>query len=361
MSFAAPDSLLDERLVAFVERMPKVELHLHLEGSIRPATLLDLAKKYGVALPAEDPAGLATWLQFRDFPHFIEAWLIIVKCIPNAADLTRITRELGEDAAAQRIRYLQVSFVPSTHQRYNGLPYDEVWAGIRAGADWVERTLDLRLEFVPDFPRNLRPGGERWVERTAELAIAHQNDGVAALGLGGYEVGNPPELFEDIFREAKARGLASWPHAGETVGPESIWGAIRALGADRLAHGIRAVEDPELVRYLAAEQIACDVCPTSNVCLKVYPSLREHPIRRLLDAGVPVTVSTDDPTMFGTTMTKELLELARAHNFTPADLARLTRTAIDVCFLREPAKARLRERVEHELTEAAAAADVSLE
>lgn len=359
-------SAVDERLACFIRRMPKVELHLHLEGSIRPATLLELARRHRVDLPANDLEGLRRWYRFRDFPHFIEVWLVVLKCLREPADFARITRELVESAAEQRVRYLQVTFVPATHAKLNGLSYDEVWAGIKEGAGRAAqpngsgREPDVRLQFVPDFPRTLRPGRDAAVEATAEWAVAHRHEGVVGLGLGGYEVGNPPEPFEAVFRYAKARGLRSWPHAGETAGPESVWGAVRALGADRIAHGARAAEDPALLAYLAERRIGCDVCPTSNVCLGVYPSLEAHPIRRLIEAGVPVTVNSDDPPLFHTTLTDELLALARTQAFTASELAALVRAGVEVSFLPDAEKAALGARIDAELAEAARDAAVTL-
>jgi aminodeoxyfutalosine deaminase len=145
---------IDERLEWFIRQMPKVELHLHLEGSIRPVTLLDLARRHGIELPANDVEGLARWYRFRDFPHFVEIYLAICSCLRDGADFARITRELSESAVAHQVRYVQAAFVPSTHQRFKGMPYGEVWGGIHKGAAWVERELGVRLQlqFAPDFP-----------------------------------------------------------------------------------------------------------------------------------------------------------------------------------------------------------------
>ena len=352
--------VMNDRLRQFIQRMPKVELHVHLEGTIQPGTLLELARRHDVDLPANDAQGISEWYRYRDFPHFIEIWLVINSCLRDGADFARITRELGENAAAQHTHYLQVSFVPSTHLRFQGVPYDEVWDGIREGATRAEKTFGVHMEFVPDFPRNLRTGDDGSVEATTEWAIAHQEEGIVALGLGGYEVGNPPELFSEIFTYAKAKGLRSWPHAGETEGPASIWGAVNALGADRIAHGIRAVEDPALVAYLAEHQIGCDVCPTSNVRLGVYRSMADHPIRRLIDAGVPVTINSDDPPMFNTSLTDEFHALAGVHEFTASELSNLVRTGVDVSFLGDGEKLMLREKIKRELRNAAAQTGVDL-
>ncbi len=351
---------MDDRLRQFIRQMPKVELHVHLEGTIQPGTLLELARRHNVELPASDAQGISEWYRYRDFPHFIEIWLVINSCLRDGADFARITRELGENAAAQHAHYLQVSFVPSTHLRFQGVPYDEVWDGIREGATRAEKTFGVRMDFVPDFPRSLRTGDDGSVEATTEWAIAHQEEGIVALGLGGYEVGNPPELFSEVFTYARANGLRSWPHAGETEGPASIWGAVNALGADRIAHGIRAVEDPALVAYLAEHHIGCDVCPTSNVRLGVYRSIADHPIRRLIEAGVPVTINSDDPPMFNTSLTDEFHALAGVHEFTASELSDLVRTGVEVSFLDGREKLVLKEKIERELRNAATQTGVDL-
>jgi adenosine deaminase len=340
---------MDARLERFIRQMPKVELHLHLEGTVRPTTLMELARHHGVKLPVSNLDELAQWFHFRSFRHFLDIWLAVLGCLRTAADFARITRELGETAAAQRVRYLEAIFTPATHERYKGMTHDEVWAGIREGARSAQRDLDVQMRFIVDVPRNRRPGDDGTVEATVAWAIAHGDDGIVALGLGGSERDNPPELFTDLFRHAKAHGLRVYPHAGETEGPESIWGAIRALDADRIAHGVRAVDDPGLLAHLAGKGIACDVCPTSNVRLGVYPSLVEHPIRRLLAAGVRVTLNSDDPALFQTTLTDELLAVARTHGLTAAELATLVRTAVDVSFTTTDEKAALGARIDAEI------------
>jgi adenosine deaminase len=149
----------------------------------------------------------------------------------------------------------------------------------------------------------------------ADWAAENMHNGIIALGLGGPEVGNPPEVFQEVFERITAASLPSLPHAGETEGPESIWGAIKALSAVRIGHGVRCLEDPELVRYLRKNQIPLDVCPTSNVCLGVVPSFAEHPLPQLLDEGLLITINSDDPPMFDTTLTDEYLRIVEAYDF----------------------------------------------
>ena len=340
---------MDPRLERFIVQMPKIELHLHLEGTVRPATLLALARRHGIALPAENVDGVSRWYRFTSFRHFLDIWLTVLSCLRDPSDFARITRELGEDAARQNVRYVEAIFTPATHERYKGMSADEVWAGIREGAASLQGELGVRMQFIADVPRNRRPATDGAVEATVEWAIAHREQGVVAVGLGGAEAENPPELFVEVFRHAKAHGLRVYPHAGETVGPESVWGAVRALEADRVAHGIRAVEDGDLLAHLAAHGIACDVCPTSNIRLGVYPSLAEHPIRRLRAAGVPVSIGSDDPGLFQITLTDELVALARTHAFTARELADVVRTAADVSFTAKAEKAALRARIDAEI------------
>ena len=343
---------MDSRLDRFIRQMPKVELHLHLEGTVRPATLLELARHHGITLPVRDLDELAQWYRFRSFRHFLDIWLAVLGCLRTAADFARITRELGESAAEQRVRYLEAIFTPTTHERYKGMTHDEVWAGIREGARSAQRDHGVQMRFIVDVPRNRRPGDDGTVEATVEWAIAHRDEGIVAVGLGGSERDNPPELFVELFRHVKSHGLRVYPHAGETEGPESIWGAIRALDADRIAHGVRAVDDPSLLAHLAAQGIACDVCPTSNVRLGVYPTMAEHPIRRLLDAGVRVTLASDDPALFQTTLTDEFLAVAHTHRLTATELAALVRTAADVSFTSTTEKAALVTRIDAEMAAA---------
>jgi adenosine deaminase len=203
---------------------------------------------------------------------------------------------------------------------------DQLGALDRTRAQARDEGLELRWIF--DIPRQLQ-GSDRpyWADYTVEAAMAGRDHGVVALGLSSVESGNPPELFAPWFERALGAGLHSVPHAGETEGPDSVWGAVRALGAERIAHGVRAIEDPALVAHLAERAIALDVCPTSNVCLRVYPSLAAHPLRLLHEAGVPVTVNSDDPTMFGTTLREEFSLLASAFELDGQAIEQIRRNA----------------------------------
>ena len=318
----------------FVRAMPKVELHVHLEGAIRPALLLELAQKNGVLLPVETAAQLEQWYRFTDFSHFIEIYLAISSCICTPDDIELIARDFLEGQAAQNIRYSEVIFTPFTHfSRNRHIPFDDQMRALSRARNWAVAELGVDVGWVLDISRNVRP-----VEHSltvVDWAISGMAQGVVGFGVGGPEVGNPPELFEPAFDRARKAGLLSLPHAGETVGPESIWGAIDTLGADRIGHGVRCLEDPSLVAILRDRQIPLDISPTSNVCLGVAPSFAEHPLPRLLEEGLCITLNSDDPPMFNTTLTEEYLKVAHTMNLGLDVLEQLVQNAIGASGLPE--------------------------
>ena len=289
-------------LHTLVAAMPKVELHLHLEGSVQPETLLTLADKNGVRLPASTPEGLRDWYHYRDFDHFISIYGIICSCLQTPDDFAQITYEYGQQMARQNIRYAEITWSPTQHVN-DRLPFEALLEGVNGGRDRAHRDFGVSMNWIPDIVRCL-PDTAMTVAHWLTSPAA-QEAGVVAIGLGGPEVGYPPERFEKAFRFARERGLHSNPHAGETVGPESVWGALHALKAERIGHGVRAIEDAALVEHLATNRIPLEVNPTSNVCLGVYADYATHPLPHLLAAGVMVTINSDDPALFNTTLNDE--------------------------------------------------------
>lgn len=329
-------------LEKFIREMPKVELHVHLEGAIQPKTLLALAKRNNVALPATDPEGLRQWYQFTDFPHFVEIYLTLSQCIRNAADIELIAREFLRGQAAQNILYSEVTYTAYTHYQNYQIPFGEQLAALNRATRWAEETLGVSMRMVIDIARQVTPD-EGMI--TAEWAIKGMNDGVVALGLGGPEVGNPPEKFQSAFDRAREAGLPAVPHAGETVGPESIWGALDNLQAQRIGHGVRCVEDPQLVAVLREQQIHLEVCPTSNLCLKVYPDMPSHPLPKMLAEGLNVSINSDDPPMFNTTLTDEYLRTAKTFGFDIPMMGKLVFNAVDAVLLPAADKDKLSEKM----------------
>jgi aminodeoxyfutalosine deaminase len=289
---------------------PKTELHVHLVGAIPPLTLLELSRRHRVALPADTVEGLREWFRFRDFDHFSEAMRALRPLVTTEDDLELIAYDFAQELARQHVRYAEVMIAPAELER-RGLAFPAWLDAINRARRRALDDVGLELRWIVEINRGL-PEAERayWADRTVEGAIAGMGAGVVALGLSGPEAGHPPEPFAPWFERARAAGLHSVPHAGELGGPESVWGAVRALHPDRIAHGTRAVEDPALVAHLAERRIALDMCPTSNLRLGVCRSLEEHPLRRLRESGVPITVNSDDPTMFGTTLNDEIAALS---------------------------------------------------
>ena len=275
---------------------PKIELHVHLEGTVRAPSLLRIAARNGCELPATTEEELDALYEFRDFDHFIELWIMTTHAIRTDVDFREVVVDYAHEAAAHGAVYVEGIFTPAERVR-TGASWDEVFTGFCDGVDAAEAETGVVVRLTPDIPRGfpLEAGIE-----TARYAAKYANRGVVGLGLGGLEAQHPPEPYAEAFRIAKDAGLGSVPHAGEVAGPASIRGALDALGADRLRHGIRAVEDTDLLAELADRRIVCDVCPVSNVRTRAVASLAEHPLPQLLAAGVPCSVSTDDPAMFAT-------------------------------------------------------------
>jgi len=340
--------MVKQRLHRFAETMPKVELHIHLEGSIRPQTALTLARRHNVRLPADDPEGIQDWFRFRDFRHFIAVYLALSELLRTPEDFEFIVIELGRELARQNVRYAEVTFTAYTHLWQNkGLTPDDLIAGLDAGRAGVRAQFGVALAWIIDIPRNLSFNRVTGLYNgkasgpTVDMALAWKEHGVVALGLGGHEIGAPPEPFAAAFDRARAGGLHSAPHAGEHVGPEGVWGAIRSLQAERLGHGVRAIEDPALTAYLVEHQLPLEINPSSNIRLGVYPDFASHPLRKFWDAGAFVTVNSDDPPLFNTSLNQEYRLLVDAFDFDADDLERVSLNAVRASFLPEERKSEL--------------------
>jgi adenosine deaminase len=325
-------------LETFIQAMPKVELHVHLEGAIQPEALLSLAKRHRVKLPADTIEGVRAWYRFKDFDQFAKIYLTISSCIRTPDDIEWIAREFFAGQPAQNIRYSEVTYTAYTHYYFKKIPFADQLAALNRARAWAEAEHGIRAGFVIDIPRVISAKNGVMV---ADWAIGGMGNGVIALGLGGPEVGNPPERYRTAFERARAAGLPRVPHAGEMEGPRSLWGALRALDANRIGHGVRCLEDPALVAELRARQIPLEVCPTSNVCLHVAPTMADHPLPRLLAEGLYVTINSDDPPLFNTTLTSEYLAVARTFRMSADDLERLVLSAVRASLLPESARAKL--------------------
>lgn len=286
---------------------PKIELHVHLEGAVRAAALLEIAQRNGLTLPAADVDELTELYRFRDFDHFIELWIMTTHVIRTEADFRQIVIAYAQEAAVHGAVYVEAIFTPAERVA-GGASWDEVFSGFCDGAAAAKETTGVEVRLTPDIPRGYPL--EAAVE-TARYSLKYRERGVVGLGLGGKETGFPPEPYAPAFRMAKEGGLGSVPHAGETEGVASIRGALDALGADRLRHGIRATDDPALLDEIAGRGVVCDVCPVSNLRTRAVATIAQHPLPNMRAAGVQCSISTDDPAMFDTDLGRDYVIAAQ--------------------------------------------------
>ena len=320
--------------MTWYEQVPKVELHVHLEGAIPHEALFDLIQKYGGDPSVPDVAALTTRFQYRSFPQFIEAWSWKNQYLREYEDFTYIAELTARDMAGQGIRYAEMFFSPSLFVR-RGLAVQELARAVRAG---LSRVPEIEIALISDLVRDYGPESEMvTLERLKEV----KDEGVVGICIGGSEHQYPPAPFKALYAHARAAGFHVNAHAGEAAGAASIWDAIGELGAERIGHGTRACEEPALVEHLVAHRIPVEMCPVSNVRTGVVPSLREHPIRRYVSAGMVVSVNTDDPKMFQTRLADEYRLLEQECGFSRAEIRALILSAIRAAWLPEGRKASL--------------------
>jgi len=280
---------------------PKIELHVHLEATVRPERLLEIGRRNDVKLPARTVKGLERFCRFRDFDEFIVVWIKTTGVLRHSRDFRQIVVDYAAELAAQGCVYAEPLFSPS-EPLMRGAPWQEVFEGYCDGADEARERHGVELRFTPDITRNFPP---EVGERLATWAVRYRDRGVAGISLGGSESRFPPAPFARAFAIAREGGLKAAPHAGETAGPHSVRSALDDLGADRLRHGVRAAEDPALLAELAERGIVCDVTPVSNLRTGVVRSLADHPLPELLAAGVRCSIGSDDPMLMQTSLTRD--------------------------------------------------------
>jgi aminodeoxyfutalosine deaminase len=276
---------------------PKIELHVHLEGTVRSDTLRAIAERNDYALPDD----LESLYRFRDFAHFIEVWILTTNALRTEADFRQVVVDYAEEAATHGAVYLEGIFSPAERVA-RGVGWDEIFSGYCDGAEEARERHGVEVRLTPDIYRGATA---EQAEQVVRYSAKYRDRGIVAVGLGGLEAEFPPEPYAPAFALARSLGLASVPHAGEAAGASSVRGALEELGADRIRHGVRAVEDAGLVAELADRGTVLDVCPLSNLRTGVVRSLEEHPLPRLVAAGVPCSISTDDPAMFDTDLRRD--------------------------------------------------------
>jgi adenosine deaminase len=310
-----------------LQALPKTELHLHLEGAIPSHVLLELIHKYEGRTNTPSLDELSQRLIYRDFPHFLHTWRWMTGFLREYEDFSWIAQGVACDLADQGVRYAEIYFSPPDFL-HHGLELGRIAMAVRSGISACNRPIKIRL--IVDLCRQYGPElGNQWLDETLEVAAEAD---IVGVGLGGPEHLAPPEPYADVYSRAADSGLRRVAHAGEAASSESVWGALRALGVERIGHGIRAIEDPDLIGRLRDTGTPLEVCPTSNVCTGVVPSLEAHPIRELFDAEVRVTISSDDPTFFGSNIIGEYSKLRHCFGFSDEEIIRTARVGFESAF-----------------------------
>jgi adenosine deaminase len=318
---------------SWLARLPKVELHLHIEGAIPKTALWQLVTKYGGDPSVPSFEAFEQRLEFRGLKQFFSAFDWATGFLRDTDDFTFVGREIARDLVRQNIRYVEAHFSPTVFRQR--LDPQRIAEALRKGLDEVS-SVDVAL--IAELGRNLGPDAAmRTLERIGELRSSR----IVGIGLGGFEPQYPNELFATVYEQARTFGLRTTAHAGESAGPASVWSAIRALRVDRIGHATRAIEDAELVRYLGMQRIPLELCPESNLRTGVVATMASHPIRRYFDAGIPVSVNTDDPLFFGNSLVSEMVAAQQTHRFTRDEIKRLIVSAVEASWLTRDARERL--------------------
>ena len=324
----------------YIERLPKAELHLHLEGSITAETLAALAKKYSTEMAGIEPADLRKkYFEYDNFQEFLSVYRLVCEHLREPDDYILVLDSLAGELARQNVFYAEILYAPSIPWKWDR-DAKEVLAALTETAARYEKEHGLLVRWILDCVRQF---DKEAAERTAELAGQFQDAGVVGLGMGGDENARPLEEFEEVFTWARAHGLFVHAHAGETGEPQQVWDALQILGAGRIGHGIQAARDSKLMEYLRDRAVGLDVCLTSNARTRVWPVLSDHPFRLLLKRGVPVTLNTDDPGLFDTTLCAEYEKATELFGLTTGELQYLSLQGIRSSFLPHEKKMRLME------------------
>ncbi|MFI6297508.1 adenosine deaminase [Nonomuraea sp. NPDC050790] len=320
---------------AFIDALPKVELHVHLIGSASVPTVLELSRRHpGSGVPTTEEE-LRAFYTFTDFPHFARVYQAVNALVREPEDVATLVLGLARDLAAQNTRYVELQVTPYAHA-IMGMPMREVTEALDLAASAALREHGVRTAYIFDIPGEY---GEAAARITLDHALNEPPAALVGFGLGGIEQARPAyrDAFRDAFSAARAAGLHSVPHGGEMTGPETIWEVIEGLGAERIGHGINCLADERLVAYLRETQTPLDVCPTSNVCTGQVGTLADHPLPRLLEEGLYVTLNSDDPPMFATTLTQEY-KAANTLGLGTDQLAQLARNGVNASYLPQEAK-----------------------
>jgi adenosine deaminase len=335
-----------------IRNLPKAELHVHLEGAIHPTTALILAHKYSHLGLVNKVESLRESVNFQSYEDFHSYYQVCMQLIRSTDDFALIVYECGRDMMNQNIRYreMYISVYQHLHLWGKDLHLQDIFDGLLMGCQKARNDFGVEIQWVFGIPRHRHFSGGKFDPTIAttvlEYALQGLEYGVIGIGLGGKEIGAPPAPFKSVFQRAKQKGLRSIPHAGETAGADSVWGAIKNLQADRICHGVRSIEDRNLIKELTEHQIPLDICPTSNIRLNIYPIMSQHPFRKLDELGVTVTINSDDPSILGISLCDEYIAVAREFGYTINDLVRFAKNSIQVSYATLESKAQFLQEIE---------------
>lgn len=325
---------------AFIQGLPKVELHLHIEGSLEPELLFELAQRNNIDIPYESPQALRKAYEFEDLQSFLDIYYQGANALRTEQDFYDLTWAYLERCKAENVIHTEIFFDPQTHTD-RGIEFETVINGIHRAMQDGNEKLGITSQIIACFLRHL---SEESAIETLQSIVKHK-DKIIGVGLDSSELGHPPEKFKRAFQQAKEAGLLTVAHAGEEGPAQNIIDSVEMLGVSRVDHGVRCVEDASLVEALIESKMPLTVCPLSNIKLCVFDEMEQHNIVDLLRKGVAVTINSDDPAYFGGYMTDNFMAVSNAHPMTKAELAQFTINAINASFISEALKAKYRAQV----------------
>jgi aminodeoxyfutalosine deaminase len=339
---------------SFIQSLPKAELHLHLEGSVDPATLAELSRRYNTPLPAANErynvAGSGDALTeedirrlylYKDFDGFLMAFKAVTERLRAPEDYELVTYRLMQKLRQQNVVHAEV-YVSIGVIRWRGQPVEPIFEGMERGRERGQRDFGVSLLWIFDAVRQFGPEAAAQV---FELAARLRDRNVVGVGIGGDESKGPADWFRDLYKKAADNGLRLTAHAGETTGPESVWGALN-IGAERIGHGLAAARDPELMEVMAEKQVPVEICISSNLRTRACQELPQHPVRKFFDQGLMITLNTDDPAMFQTSLNREYEIAQQEFNFSAEHLRELARNSMESSFLPVEKKLRFLQQID---------------
>ncbi len=311
----------EAKLKQFIQQIPKAEHHLHFCGTLSPSTVVKIAKRNRCKVPFDDEESAKKFFTFTKLPQLTECLRLSCSTFETEEDFADAMIDLGAEAHRQNVRYFEVG---DNYHFYNqfGISWDTLVNGLSKGIKEVKRRYDIQVRFIFLVVRINPP--EQGVELVELASSSRKRLPIAAIGLAGPEAGNPPERFKAAYELAKEEGINRTAHAGETAGPESIWSALRNLDIQRIDHGVRAIEDRDLMSFLKDAQIPLATTPISNILLGVYPSIKEHSIKKLMDAGLMVSIDSDDPPLFNCDLIDNYFDVVKEHGMGLDEIETLT-------------------------------------